>query len=49
MFFPFCDSVVSQKYLYSPSAYFMKHPAKQFSDDEGFRMTEAFIAGRRED
>ena len=35
--------------LYSPSAYFMKHPAKQFSDDEGFRMTEEFIAGRRED
>ena len=35
--------------LYSPSAYFMKHPPKQFSDDEGFRMTEEFIAGTRED
>lgn len=27
----------------------LKHPAKQFSDDEGVRMTEEFIAGRRED
>lgn len=35
--------------LYSPSAYFMKHPPKQFSDDKGFIMTEEFIAGRRED
>jgi myo-inositol-1-phosphate synthase len=25
------------------------HPVKQFSNDEGFRMTEEFIAGRRED
>ncbi len=35
--------------LYSPSAYFMKHPPKQFTDDEAYQMTEDFIAGRRED
>lgn len=35
--------------IYSPSAYFMKHPPKQFNDDEAYRMTEDFIAGRRED
>ncbi len=29
--------------LYSPSAYFMKHPPKQFTDDEAFRMTNEFI------
>ncbi|MGP8330498.1 MAG: inositol-3-phosphate synthase [Methanosarcinaceae archaeon] len=34
--------------LYSPSAYFMKHPAKQFTDDEAFNMTEEFIAGIRD-
>jgi myo-inositol-1-phosphate synthase len=35
--------------LFSPSAYFMKHPPKQFTDDEAFRMTNEFItrAGRR--
>ena len=33
--------------LYSPSAYFMKHPPKQFNDDEAYRMTEEFIAGNR--
>ena len=33
--------------LYSPSAYFMKHPPKQYTDDEGYRMVEDFIAGRR--
>jgi myo-inositol-1-phosphate synthase len=33
--------------LVSPSAYFMKHPLEQFSDDEAFRMTEEFIAGER--
>lgn len=32
--------------LYSPSAYFMKHPPKQFSDDMAFKMTEEFIAGQ---
>ena len=35
--------------LYSPSAFFMKHPAKQFTDDEAFNMTEEFIAGTRDD
>lgn len=34
--------------LYSPSAYFMKHPPRQFTDDEAYRMTEEFIAGARE-
>ncbi len=31
--------------LYPPSAYFMKHPPVQYTDDEAYRMTEAFIAG----
>jgi len=35
--------------LYSPSAYFMKHPPQQFTDDEAYRMTEEFITGKRED
>jgi myo-inositol-1-phosphate synthase len=35
--------------LYSPSSYFMKHPPKQCTDDEAYRMTEEFIAGKRED
>ncbi|UCD56913.1 MAG: inositol-3-phosphate synthase [Candidatus Hydrogenedentota bacterium] len=35
--------------LYSPSAYFMKHPPKQFPDDEAHRMTGEFIAGKRKD
>ena len=35
--------------LYSPSAYFMKHPPKQFTDDEAFKMVEEFIAGKRVD
>lgn len=35
--------------LYSPSAYFMKHPPKQFTDDEAYQLTEDFIKGRRED
>ena len=35
--------------LYSPSAYFMKHPPKQFTDDEAYRLTEDFIKGKRED
>ena len=34
--------------LYSPSSYFMKHPAIQYSDDEAYRRTEAFIAGTLE-
>ncbi len=31
--------------LIEPSAYFMKHPAQQYTDDEAYRMTEAFICG----
>ncbi len=34
--------------LTSPSAYFMKHPMIQFTDDEAHTMTEEFIAGKRE-
>ena len=35
--------------LYSPSAYFMKHPPRQFTDEEAYIMTEEFIARKRED
>jgi myo-inositol-1-phosphate synthase len=35
--------------LYSPSAYFMKHPPEQFTDDEAYRMTQDFIAGERKE
>ncbi len=35
--------------LYSPSAYFMKHPPKQFTDDEAYNLAEDFIQGKRED
>jgi myo-inositol-1-phosphate synthase len=35
--------------LYSPSAYFMKHPPKQFTDDDAHRMTEEFIKGLRDE
>jgi len=31
--------------LYAPSAYFCKHPPRQYTDDEAHRMTEAFING----
>ena len=31
--------------LYGPSAYFMKHPPRQYADDEAYRLTEAFIQG----
>jgi len=31
--------------LTAPSAYFYKHPPKQFSDDEAYLMTEMFIKG----
>jgi myo-inositol-1-phosphate synthase len=30
--------------LYSPSAYFMKHPPKQYTDEDAYKMTEAFIS-----
>jgi len=35
--------------LYSPSAYFMKHPPKQFTDEEAYIMTNEFICGKRKD
>jgi len=35
--------------LYSPSAYFMKHPPRQYTDDEAYQMTEDFINGKRAD
>ncbi len=31
--------------LYAPSAYFCKHPPRQFTEDEAHRMTEDFING----
>ena len=31
--------------LTAPAAYFCKHPPKQFTDDEAYTMTEAFIKG----
>ncbi|MDA8137333.1 MAG: inositol-3-phosphate synthase [Desulfobacteraceae bacterium] len=31
--------------LEGPSAYFCKHPPRQFSDDDAYRLTEAFIRG----
>lgn len=34
--------------LFSPSAYFSKHPPKQFSDNVAHMMTKDFIAGKRE-
>lgn len=30
--------------LYAPSAYFMKHPPKQYTDEDAHKMTEAFIS-----
>jgi myo-inositol-1-phosphate synthase len=30
--------------LYAPSAYFCKHPPRQYPEDEAYRITEAFIA-----
>jgi len=34
--------------LYSPSAFLMKHPPKQYVDDIAYQMTEDFIAGKRD-
>ncbi|MFH2100074.1 MAG: inositol-3-phosphate synthase [Pseudomonadota bacterium] len=34
--------------LEAPSAYFCKHPPKQFTDDEAFAMTETFINDHRD-
>jgi len=31
--------------LEAPSAYFCKHPRRQFNDDEAFLMMEHFIQG----
>lgn len=33
--------------LYGPSAYFCKHPPRQYTDDEAYVMTEAFIKNPR--
>jgi myo-inositol-1-phosphate synthase len=33
--------------LFSPSAFFYKHPPKQYTDDEAYKMTEEFIEGKR--
>jgi myo-inositol-1-phosphate synthase len=35
--------------LYSPSAYLMKHPPRQYTDDEAYKMIEEFISGKRSD
>jgi myo-inositol-1-phosphate synthase len=35
--------------LFSPSAYLMKHPPRQFTDDEAYQMLEDFIQGKRVD
>jgi len=35
--------------LYSPASYFMKHPPKQYTDEEAYRMTEEYIAGKRKE
>ena len=32
--------------LTAPAAYFYKHPPKQFTDDEAYTMTNAFIPGK---
>lgn len=34
--------------LYSPAAFFMKHPPQQFTDAEAYRRTEEFINGERD-
>ena len=31
--------------LYAASAFFCKHPPRQYTDDEAWRLTEAWIAG----
>ncbi len=33
--------------LYSPSAYFMKHPPQQYTDDKAYQYTDAYIKGKR--
>jgi len=34
--------------LHSPSAYLMKHPPVQYTDDEAYQMVKAFVAGERD-
>jgi len=34
--------------LYSPSAYFSKHPPRQYTDDQAYQMTEEFIQNKRQ-
>jgi myo-inositol-1-phosphate synthase len=34
--------------ILSPSAYFMKHPPRQWPDDEAYRRTREFISGERD-
>jgi myo-inositol-1-phosphate synthase len=34
--------------LISPSAYFCKHPPKQYTDEEAYVMTNEFISGKRD-
>jgi len=34
--------------LYSPAAYFSKHPPKQYTDEQAYTMTEEFIQGKRD-
>ncbi len=35
--------------LYSPASFFMKHPPRQFTDEQAFQMVEDFIAGTRDE
>jgi len=35
--------------LFSPSAYLMKHPPKQYTDNQAQQMVQAFITGERDD
>ena len=35
--------------LEGPSAYFYKHPPRQYTDDEAYRMTDEFIEGHQDD
>ena|GEM_PF-9735 len=35
--------------LLGPSAYFCKHPLRQFTDDEAYHMTENFISGKTQE
>ena len=34
--------------LHSPSAYLMKHPPVQYTDDKAYQMVKAFVAGERD-